>query len=98
MVVVIVCINVLISIVCLDVARRVWKLRRSLARLERVCIRLEHRMDTLLCKTRNVVERGGSGSYRLKQGYSTLQDKLQQFERAIAILRLTQLILLRKRY
>ncbi|EAW37597.1 hypothetical protein L8106_16409 [Lyngbya sp. PCC 8106] len=52
----------------------------------------------LLCRTRNFVERGNSTSSQLKQKYDSLQQKLQHLEKIAAIVRLTQLLLLRKRY
>jgi hypothetical protein len=98
MIVTVICINVLISLVCLYVARRVWKLRRGLARIDRVLVRLEHRANMLLCRTRNFVERGNLTSSQLKQKYDLLQQKLQHLEKIVTIVRLTQLLLLRKRY
>ncbi|MEB3281451.1 MAG: hypothetical protein VKK42_21265 [Lyngbya sp.] len=98
MVVTVICINVLISIVCLYVARRVWQLRRGLARIDRIFTRLEHRANMLLYRTRNFVERGNSASSQLKQKYHSLQQKVEKLEKIIAILRLTQFILWRQRY
>ncbi|MCG5059479.1 MAG: hypothetical protein KA714_16235 [Limnoraphis sp. WC205] len=98
MVVTVICINVLISVVCLYVARKVWQLRRGLARFDLILTRLEHRANMLLCRTRNFVVRGQSTSSQLKQQYDSLQQKLQQLEKIIAIVRLTRLILWRQRF
>lgn len=98
MVVTVICINILISIICLYVARRVWQLRRGLARIDRIFIRLEHRANMLLYRTRNFVDRGNSASSQLQQKYDLLQQKVQKLEKIIAIARLTQLLLWRGRY
>ena len=97
MVVTVVLINVLISLACLYAARRIWQLRRGLARIERIFTRLEHRANMLLHRTRNFVGRGSSAGSQLKQKYSLLQEKLEKLEKIIAILRLTQFILGRQR-
>ncbi len=98
MVVTVVCFNLLIAIACLFVARQIWQFRRKLARIDLIFIRLEHRANMLLCRTRNFVVRGKSSSSRLKEQYNSLQDKLQKLEKMIAIIRLTQLILGQRRY
>ncbi|WP_413160985.1 hypothetical protein ACL6C3_20960 [Capilliphycus salinus ALCB114379] len=79
-------------------ARRVWQLRRGLARIDRIFTRLEHRANMLLYRTRTFVERGNSASSQLKQSYNSLQEKIQKLEKLLAIVRLTQFILWRQRY
>jgi hypothetical protein len=93
MVITIVCINVIIAICCLGIAQKVWRLRRSLERTERVLLRLDRRIEAILRRATFLINRGQLGSHQAKQQYQSLQQQILRVRKVMALLSLSQTLI-----
>jgi hypothetical protein len=88
MVIIVVVINILISLLCLYLARKIWMLTLTLNRLEKKLILTEQRTRFVLEKAPNFIDSGQRGTYQLRQNYHQLQVKLQQLQQALGLISL----------
>lgn len=92
MVTVVVGLNVLISLLCLYVAWRLWKLRRALAAATRAITSAERSTYKVLHGAPRAIYRGQSGVQGLSERYSQLELQLQRVRQVLALLGLLQRI------
>ena len=90
MLITVILINVIITIFCLVVAQKVWRLRRAFERTERVLLRLDRRIETVLRQATFLINRGQFGSSQAKQQYQSLQQQIQRLRKVMALLSLSQ--------
>lgn len=88
--------NCLIALAGFYIAWRIFKLRRSLARANRVLINAEQTTHKVLHNAPEQIAKGQIGAYQLKQRYQKLQPQLQKAQQALAVISFGQTILLRR--
>jgi hypothetical protein len=86
-------INVLISLLCLYVAWRVWKLRQALAITADVVTAFERNTYLVLHGAPQAIYKGQLGICGLRERYQQLDRQLQQVQQVLTILGLLQRIL-----
>lgn len=86
-------INILISVLCLYVAWRVWTLRRALAIAADVVASFERSTYLTLHGAPQAIYNGQLGVRGLRERYQQLDRQLQQVQQALTILALLQRIL-----
>ncbi|MGL5082704.1 MAG: hypothetical protein ACRC8A_14555 [Microcoleaceae cyanobacterium] len=77
--------NLTISLLCLYVAWRIWKLRPTINRVERVLTQTERRVYNVLSGAPAALKKGQQGTAMLRQRYRRLQIQTQQLQRILAI-------------
>ncbi|WP_009633621.1 hypothetical protein [Synechocystis sp. PCC 7509] len=90
MVVTIVIINVLIALILLYIARRVWLLRQKLQRLNNKLIAINRSTGAALAGTPNAIYKGQMGIYQLKQRNEPLQIQIQRVRQVLSLLSIGQ--------
>jgi hypothetical protein len=88
MVTIVIGINILISLLCLYLARKIWMLRLMINRVDKKLILIEQRTRFVLEKAPNFINSGQRGSSQLRQKYSQLQIKFQQLQQAMGLISL----------
>ncbi|HEY9607433.1 MAG TPA: hypothetical protein V6C85_37960 [Allocoleopsis sp.] len=86
-------INILISLLCLYVAWRVWKLRRALAIAANVVASFERNTYLTLHGAPQAIYNGQLGVRGLRERYQQLDRQLQQVQQALTVLTLLQRVL-----
>ena len=90
MVMVVVVINVLISLACLYVARRIVKLRSQLAKAANAIVGAERSTHSVLNKAPKAISKGELGVNKLRSRYDKLELQLQQVQKILALIGLVQ--------
>ncbi len=90
MITVVVVLNVLISLLCLYVARQVWNLRRSLAATADVLTLVERNTHNVLYGAPQAISQGQLGVHSLRGRYQQLELQLQQVQKVLTVLGLVQ--------
>ena len=90
MVVTIVIINVLIALILLYIARRIWLLRQKLQRLNNKLIAINRSAGAALAGTPNAIYQGQMGIYQLKQKNEPLQIQIQRVRQVLSLLSVGQ--------
>jgi len=90
MLTVIIVINLLISLLCLSVAWRVWKLRRQLATVADILRAAERSTYTVLHKAPNFIHQRQSGVHGLRERSQQLELQLQKIKQVLILLGLAQ--------
>lgn len=90
MLTVVVIINFLISLFCLYVSWRVWKLRRVLRQTANVLTAAERSVYKVLHVAPEAISQGQLGVQGLKERYQQLQLQLQMVRQVLAILSMVQ--------
>lgn len=78
--------NVLISLLCLYVAWRLWKLRRALAAAAKAIASAERSTYNVLHGAPRAIYRGQTGVYGLSERYGHLELQLQRVRQVLALL------------
>ncbi|VXD20218.1 conserved hypothetical protein [Planktothrix serta PCC 8927] len=86
MLIAVIVINILISLLCLSLARKIWMFTLMINRLEKRLILIEHRTRFVLERAPNFIDYGQRGSSQLRQNYSQLQRQLQQLQQAMGLI------------
>jgi hypothetical protein len=92
MVTVIVVLNVLISLLCLYAARKVWNLRRVLAASVDAVTLAERNTYALLHGAPKNISQGQLGVHSLRERYQQLEQQLQKVQQVLTLLVLIQRI------
>ncbi len=90
MLITVVFINVIIALFCLVIAQKIWRLRRSLERTERVLLRLDRRIEAILRRATFLINRGQLGSSQAQKQYQSLQQQILRVRKVMALLSLSQ--------
>jgi hypothetical protein len=90
MLTVVVVLNVLISLICLYVAWRVWNLRRALAAAADVLTIAERNTYAVLHGAPNAISNGQVGVQGLRERYQQLEVQLQKVQQVLTLLGLGQ--------
>lgn len=90
MLIIVIFINLLISVFCLYVARRIRKWRRAISRAADVVDRAERRTYAVLHGAPRPISQGQLGISKLTERYQELEIQWQQVERVLRILGLVQ--------
>lgn len=85
-------INLLIALLCLYAAWRVWQLRRVLARVADTLNYAERCTHATLQDAPGAIIRGRSGTHQLRRQYQQLEQQLQAVRQVLALLSLGQVI------
>ncbi len=86
MLITVIVINILISLLCLYLARKIWMFTLMINRLEKRLIIMERRTRFILERAPNFINYGQRGSSQLRQNYSQLQRQLQQLKQAMGLI------------
>lgn len=86
MVTVVVVINILISLILLYVARRVWQLKKQLAFIADRLTAYERNTHAVLCNAPENISAGQRGIHNLRQGNQGLQVQIQQVRQIVSLL------------
>jgi len=82
--------NVLIALVCLFVAWRLWQLKLKLVQVNETLLSVEQAVHNVLYGAPEAITKGQSGISQLRQQYQKLEVQLQRMQQAIALLGLGQ--------
>ncbi|CAD5983145.1 hypothetical protein PCC9214_05129 [Planktothrix tepida] len=85
MLITVIIINILISLVCLYIARKIWLFTLMINRLDKRLILMERNTRFVLERAPNFIDYGQQGSVQLRQNYKQLQRQLQQLNQAMAL-------------
>ena len=88
MVIIVIVINILISLLCLYLSRKIWMLTLTINRLEKKLILMEQRTRFVLEKAPKFINSGQQGTTKLRQKYHQLQVQQQQLEQALGLISL----------
>ncbi len=80
--------NLLIALVNLYIAWRIWQLRRMLAKVAETLTSVERRIHSVLYPAPEVIVKGKKGTYSLRERYRKLELQLQKVEQILLILSL----------
>ncbi len=97
MVTVVVIINLLVALLCLYGAWRMWCLRRAFARAADALTRAEKSTHAVLYGAPQAIMQGRLGAQQLRVSYQQLGPKLSQARQALAVLGLAQSFWQRRR-
>ncbi|NJR64157.1 MAG: hypothetical protein HC772_00585 [Leptolyngbyaceae cyanobacterium CRU_2_3] len=92
MVTVVVLINLLISLLCLYVARKVWRIGRKLSKVADALTLAERRTYAVLSSAPRAITRTQGGTSQLRQRYRQLELQLQKAQEVLALTGLSQLV------
>ncbi|MCW6051641.1 hypothetical protein K4039_16485 [Lyngbya sp. CCAP 1446/10] len=92
----VVIINLMISVVCFYIATRVWKIRRTIARLEIRITAMERCSSNVLAKSPNFFAKRQQGAHQLRRDYQQLELQLQQVQQLLRLLGLGRMLWLRR--
>lgn len=90
MVTIVVIFNLIIALVLLYVAGRVWLLRQKLKRINNTLIALERSTQAALVGTPNAIYQGQTGIYQLKERNEPLQLQIQRMKQVLSLLAIGQ--------
>lgn len=85
MLITVIIINILISCLCLYLARKIWRFTLMMNRLEKRLILMERNTRFVLERAPNFIDYGQQGSDQLRQNYYQLQGQLQQLNQAMVL-------------
>jgi hypothetical protein len=88
MLITVVILNLLITLGCLLVAFRMWKLQQTLARATNTLEAAERRVHRVLYRAPEAIRRGQVGIYQLRQTVHQLEPQLQQARQVLMLLSL----------
>ncbi|MGK7875447.1 MAG: hypothetical protein AB4426_19740 [Xenococcaceae cyanobacterium] len=80
--------NLLIALVNLFIAWRIWKLRRVLANVADTLINVERSIHSVLAPAPEVIAKGQKGTNNLRERYQKLELQLQRLGQILTILSL----------
>lgn len=86
MVTIVVAINLTLSALLFYLARRIWQIRRQLARTADTLIAIERCTHSVLRDAPEIIYCGQDSIYRLRQSGEPLQLQLQQLQQTISLL------------
>ncbi|MGB3401074.1 MAG: hypothetical protein WBA77_00110 [Microcoleaceae cyanobacterium] len=92
MLIAVIFINVVIAILCLIIAQKVWRLRRALERTERLVLRLDRRIEAILRRATFLIDKGQTGAYQAQQQYQSLQQQILRVRKVMALFSLSQTV------
>ncbi|MGB3263147.1 MAG: hypothetical protein WBA89_04240 [Microcoleus sp.] len=82
----VVIINLMISVVCFYIATRVWKIRRTIARLEIRIAAIDRCSSNLLGISPDFLAKRQEGARQLRRRYQQLELQLQQVRQLLGLL------------
>lgn len=82
----VVIINLLISLVCFYIAAKVWKIRRTIARLEIAIAAMERSSSNVLSTSPEFLGKRQQGTLQLRRRYQQLELQLQQVQQLLGLL------------
>ncbi|MEG4230592.1 hypothetical protein QUA40_00520 [Microcoleus sp. Pol11C3] len=88
----VVIINLLISVVCFYIAAKVWKIRRTIARLEIRIAGMERRSSNVLSMSPGFLAKRQQGTRQLRRRYQQLELQLQQVQQFLGLLGLGRML------
>ncbi|MEP6515539.1 hypothetical protein [Microcoleus vaginatus] len=88
----VVIINILISVVCFYIAARVWKIRRTIARLEMRLAAMERTSSKVLSTSPDFLGKRQQGTRQLRRRYQQLELQLQQVQQLLGLLGLGRML------
>jgi hypothetical protein len=86
MIVTVVVINLVISLVCLFVAQKIWQLRRRLAQVTAALQRIEHNTHQILHPAPLAITNGQIGTRNLRIRYQRLSAQWQKLQQLVVLL------------
>ncbi len=92
----VVIINLLISVVCFYIAAKVWKIRRTIARLEIRIAAIERCSSNVLSKSPDFLGKRQQGTRQLRRRYQQLELQLQQVQQLLGLLGLGRMLWFRR--
>jgi hypothetical protein len=84
--IVIISLNLLIALIGFYVSWKVWRLRRTLAKVADILIAAERNTDKVLQGAPQAIIRGQLGIYQLRQAYRKSGPQIQRVRRALLLL------------
>lgn len=90
MVTIVVSFNLIIALILLYVAGRVWLLRQKLKRINNTLIAIELSTQAALAGTPNAIYQGQTGIYQLKHRNEPLQLQIQRMKQVFSLLAIGQ--------
>lgn len=91
MVTVVLALNLLIALLCLYVAWRIWRVRLSLGHIADILTAAERSTHAALHNAPQAIVRGQTGTYLLRLKYQQLALQLQKVQQILTLLGLGQL-------
>ncbi|MEG4089222.1 hypothetical protein [Microcoleus sp. Pol12B4] len=88
----VVIINLLISVVCFYIAAKVWKIRRTIARLELRIAAMERCSSNVLSTSPDFLGKRQQGTCQLRRRYQQLELQLQQVQQLLGLLGLGRML------
>ena len=88
----VVIINLLISGVCFYIAAKVWKIRRTIARLEIRIAAIERCSSNVLSMSPDFLGKRQQGTRKLRRRYQQLELQLQQVQQLLGLLGLGRML------
>ncbi|MEG4498784.1 hypothetical protein QUB05_16090 [Microcoleus sp. F10-C6] len=88
----VVIINLLISLVCFYIAAKVWKIRRTIARLEIRIAAIERCSSNVLGMSPDFFANRQQGTHQLRLRYQQLEMQLQQVQQLLGLLGLGRML------
>jgi hypothetical protein len=88
----VVVINLMISLVCFYIAARVWKIRRTIARLEIRIAAIERCSSNVLSMSPDFLGKRQQGTHQLRRRYQQLELQLQQVQQLLGLLGLGRML------
>lgn len=85
-------INGLIGLACLFAAWRLWKLKRQLAQAADTLISVEQKVHRVLYPAPRYISMGQSGTANLRQKLASLEPRLQQVQKLLALISFSQIL------
>lgn len=85
---IVITLNLLISLLCLFVAFRVWRLRQTLSRVADALISAEKETHAILHPAPHNIIKGQQGTSVLRRQYRNLANQLRQVQQILAIVTL----------
>lgn len=92
MVTIVVIFNLIIALILLYVAGRVWLIRQKLKRINNTLIAVERSTQAALAGTPNAIYQGQTSIYQLKQGNEPLELQIQRMNQVLSLLSIGQQI------
>ncbi|MEG4575859.1 hypothetical protein QUA56_24790 [Microcoleus sp. N3A4] len=88
----VVIINLMISLVCFYVAAKVWKIRRTIARLEIRIAVIERFSSNVLSMSPDFLGNRQQGARQLRRRYQQMELQLQQVQQLLGLLGLGRML------